>query len=53
MMHGEKELIARTNPALQKYYAAFVSKIGYRLFLGGTRHFGYYEPGFEVASSYR
>lgn len=45
MMHGEKELIARTNPALQKYYAAFGSRIGYRLFLGGTRHFGYYEPG--------
>jgi sterol 24-C-methyltransferase len=34
------------NPKLQSYYASLESRIGYRLFLGGTRHFGYYEsPG--------
>ncbi|KAJ5129838.1 uncharacterized protein N7515_005877 [Penicillium bovifimosum] len=33
------------NPALQAYYASLESRIGYRLILGGTRHFGYYEPG--------
>lgn len=33
------------NPSLQQYYAALESRIGYRLILGGTRHFGYYEPG--------
>ena len=31
------------NSQLQKYYAAFESRIGYRLFLGGTRHFGYFK----------
>jgi sterol 24-C-methyltransferase len=30
------------NYMLQKYYASLESRIGYRLFLGGTRHFGYY-----------
>ncbi|KAL1994027.1 hypothetical protein VTN49DRAFT_2696 [Thermomyces lanuginosus] len=33
------------NPALQRYYGSLESRIGYRVFLGGTRHFGYYEPG--------
>jgi ubiquinone/menaquinone biosynthesis C-methylase UbiE len=33
------------NPVLQSYYASLESRIGYRLLLGGTRHFGYYEPG--------
>lgn len=33
----------RPNAALQKYYASFESRIGYRLFLGGTRHFGFYD----------
>ena len=33
------------NPSLQKYYSSLESRIGYRLFLGGTRHFGLYEPG--------
>ena len=31
------------NPSLQRYYASLESRIGYRLFLGGTRHFGYYD----------
>ena len=30
---------------LQKYYWSLESRIGYYLVLGGTRHFGYYEPG--------
>ena len=33
------------NPSLQSYYGALESRIGYKLFLGGTRHFGYYQPG--------
>ena len=41
----EKKPLIETNPSLQGYYAAFESRIGYRLFLGGTRHFGYYQPG--------
>ncbi|KAM0801262.1 2-heptaprenyl-1,4-naphthoquinone methyltransferase [Usnea florida] len=41
----EKEPLIETNPSLQGYYAALESRIGYRLFLGGTRHFGYYQPG--------
>src|ERR1700761_5595098 len=27
---------------LQRYYASLESRAGYRLFLGGTRHYGYY-----------
>lgn len=30
------------NPQLQSYYASLESRIGYRLFLGDTRHFAYY-----------
>lgn len=33
----------RDNPQLQTYYQTLESRIGYRLLLGGTRHFGYYE----------
>ncbi|CAF9923070.1 MAG: hypothetical protein HETSPECPRED_005232 [Heterodermia speciosa] len=33
------------NPILQSYYASFESRVGYYLFLGGTRHFGYYASG--------
>ena len=44
-MRSEKEPLVSTNPSLQSYYAALESRIGYRLFLGGTRHFGYYEAG--------
>ena len=39
------EPLIHVNPSLQKYYAALESRIGYRLILGGTRHFGYYEAG--------
>lgn len=44
MMDTEKEPLVDTNPSLQRYYAAFESRIGYWYFLGGTRHFGYYQP---------
>ncbi|KAI4130988.1 MAG: hypothetical protein LQ347_003166 [Umbilicaria vellea] len=41
----EKEPLIDSNSSLQRYYAAFESRIGYWFFLGGTRHFGYYQPG--------
>ena len=44
-MDAIKESIINQNPSLQRYYGAIESRIGYRLFLGGTRHFGYYTPG--------
>ncbi|MCJ1371529.1 hypothetical protein MMC20_002747 [Loxospora ochrophaea] len=33
------------NPSLHKYYAVLKSRLGYRFFLGGARHRGYYSPG--------
>ena len=30
---------------VDEYYHRLESRIGYRLILGGTRHFGYYKPG--------
>lgn len=33
------------NPLLQRYYTIWESRIGYKLLLGGNRHFGYYETG--------
>lgn len=44
-MDTAKEPIINQNAALQRYYSAIESRVGYRLFLGGTRHFGYYAPG--------
>lgn len=41
----KKESLIETNPSLQRYYAGFESRLGYWFFLGGTRHFGYYQPG--------
>ena len=41
---SQKPLI-NDNPELQSYYATLESRIGYRLFLNGARHFGYYNPG--------
>ena len=32
-----------SGPTVQNYYASLESRLGYRLFLGDTRHFGYYE----------
>ncbi|KAI1196088.1 S-adenosyl-L-methionine-dependent methyltransferase [Nemania serpens] len=37
------EPLINDNPQLQSYYYSLESRIGYRLLLGGTRHFGYYE----------
>ncbi|RMZ79791.1 hypothetical protein DV738_g3192, partial [Chaetothyriales sp. CBS 135597] len=31
------------NPTLQNYYASLESRIGYKLFLSDTRHYGYYD----------
>ena len=35
--------IVESRPILQRYYTTLESKIGYWAFLGGTRHFGYWE----------
>ncbi|KAJ9134317.1 Methyltransferase type 11 [Pleurostoma richardsiae] len=40
---SETETLVNPNPGLQSYYASLESRIGYRIFLGDTRHFGYYE----------
>ncbi|PNH41542.1 hypothetical protein VD0004_g5596 [Verticillium dahliae] len=37
------EPIINDNPAIQSYYQSFESRIGYRLLLGGTRHFAYWD----------
>ncbi|KAF7557282.1 hypothetical protein G7Z17_g802 [Cylindrodendrum hubeiense] len=42
MATGSEPLI-NDNPKLQTYYTSLESRIGYKLLLGGTRHFGYYE----------
>ena len=44
-MTVEKPSLIQPHPSLQKYYTAIESRLGYKLFLGGTRHFGYYTPG--------
>lgn len=36
------EAIPEANKALKSYYESLESRVGYRLVLGGTRHFGYY-----------
>ncbi len=42
---SNSEPIINNNPALQSYYQSLESRLGYRLVLGGTRHFGFYENG--------
>lgn len=44
-MSSDPKSQINNNPALQRYYHSFESRIGYKLFLGDTRHFGYYLPG--------
>ncbi|KAM6512980.1 hypothetical protein FSOLCH5_010675 [Fusarium solani] len=39
----ESDPLINDNSKLQTYYASLESRIGYKIFLGGTRHFGYYE----------
>ncbi|KAL4914436.1 S-adenosyl-L-methionine-dependent methyltransferase [Aspergillus aurantiobrunneus] len=41
--HPEQEALINSNPRLQGYYQSLESRIGYRLLLGGTRYFGFYE----------
>ncbi|KAK0706012.1 S-adenosyl-L-methionine-dependent methyltransferase [Lasiosphaeria miniovina] len=49
--------LVNSNPQLQTYYHSFESRIGYRLLLGGTRHFGYWNRGtywpFPLSTSLR
>ncbi|KAL2119059.1 hypothetical protein VTJ04DRAFT_6019 [Mycothermus thermophilus] len=42
---GSTEPLIEPNPVLEQYYESFESRIGYRLLLRGTRHFGFYEKG--------
>lgn len=42
MLSSSQESLVSPNSALQSYYGSLESRIGYRLFLGGTRHFAYY-----------
>ncbi|KAH8893953.1 methyltransferase type 11 [Thozetella sp. PMI_491] len=55
LVEGEGQI--NDNPGLQSYYASPESRIGYRLVLGGTRHYGYWEADtlfpFPVAASLR
>ncbi|KAG8161226.1 hypothetical protein KVR01_009490 [Diaporthe batatas] len=39
----ETRPLINNNPELQTYYQSLESRIGYRLVLGGTRHFGYWD----------
>ena len=39
---GEAGPLINDNPELQSYYQSLESRVGYRLVLGGTRHFGYW-----------
>lgn len=39
---GEARALINDNPELQSYYQSLESRVGYRLVLGGTRHFGYW-----------
>lgn len=44
-MSSSQEPSITPSPALHSYYSSLESRIGYRLFLGGTRHFAYYPAG--------
>lgn len=39
---GGSAPVINDNPELQSYYQSLESRVGYRLVLGGTRHFGYW-----------
>ncbi|CAM1505823.1 Fc.00g114600.m01.CDS01 [Cosmosporella sp. VM-42] len=39
----EPEPLINNNPQLQSYYTSLESRVGYKLFLGDTRHFGFYD----------
>lgn len=38
-----EKLLANPNRSVQRYFNSIESRLGYRLVLGGTRHFGYYD----------
>ncbi|ATY59712.1 Methyltransferase type 11 [Cordyceps militaris] len=40
---SQKDAVIGDHPAVQTLYQSLESRIGYRLVLGGTRHFGYWE----------
>ncbi|KAL8997847.1 MAG: hypothetical protein Q9188_006226 [Gyalolechia gomerana] len=44
MVKEEEESLA-SYTSVYEYYSSWESRIGYKLVLGGTRHFGYYKPG--------
>ncbi|KAK4661308.1 uncharacterized protein QC763_703470 [Podospora pseudopauciseta] len=41
--NSETTPLVNANTDLQSYYSSLESRIGYRLLLGGTRHFGYWK----------
>jgi sterol 24-C-methyltransferase len=43
MSSPDEQPLIKPNRSLQDYYASFESRIGYRLVLGGARHFGYWK----------
>lgn len=43
-MDEQKEPLINHNPSLQSYYASLETRLGFRLVLGGTKHYGYYQP---------
>lgn len=40
---GDSAPLINENPKLHNYYQSLESRVGYRLVLGGTRHFGYWD----------
>ncbi|TLD17442.1 uncharacterized protein PgNI_00028 [Pyricularia grisea] len=42
---GPAHPVINTNPALESYYQSLESRIGYKLVLGGSRHYEFYENG--------
>ncbi|KAH0538781.1 hypothetical protein FGG08_004669 [Glutinoglossum americanum] len=45
MANAETTSIVSASPSLLRYYHSFESRVGYRIFLGGARHYGYYPAG--------
>ena len=43
MSTSDREPLIDHNPALQSYYSSLESILGYKILLGDTRHFGYYD----------
>ena len=43
-MDEHKEPLINHNPSLQSYYASWETRLGFRFILGGTKHYGYYQP---------